>query len=143
MPTLSKGAAKLRTQMNTRFPNRDTSSDGWIGDTAHAARQSDHNPDRAGIVHAIDIDADFGPPKDDYAQRLVNELIACAKAGKDGGRLKYVIHNRKIWSRTYKWLPRMYDGTNPHTKHIHVSVTAKADTDGKAWPLPLLKPDSK
>lgn len=139
MATLSKGAAKLREQMNIKFPKRDTKSDGWLGDAAHAARASDHNPDRRGIVHAIDIDADFGPAKTNNAQRLVDQLVAAAKAGKDGGRLKYVIHDGRIYSRTYKWAAKPYTGDNPHKGHIHVSVTAKADTDGKAWPLPMLK----
>lgn len=140
MATLSKGLAKLRTQMNERYPKRDTSSDGWIGDKAHAARTSDHNPDKKGIVHALDLDVDFGNPKTKPAQTLVDELVAYAKSGKKGSaRLKYVIYNRTIWSKANKWKPKAYTGTNPHTKHIHISATTASDADGTAWPLACLK----
>ncbi len=42
---LSKAASQLREQIDDSFPDRDRTSDGWIGDTRHAARKSDHNPD--------------------------------------------------------------------------------------------------
>lgn len=140
MPTLSKGAAKLREQMNTRYPKRDTASDGWLGDAAHRKRKSDHNPDRNGIVHALDLDADFGRPGRADAQQLVDEIVALAKVGKDYGRLKYVIYDGAIYSKTYGWKRRTYTGANPHTGHIHISVTTAADTDGRAWNVPMLKP---
>lgn len=140
MPTLSKGAAKLREQMNLRFPKRDTRSDGWLGDKAHAARVSDHNPDKNGIVHAIDIDKDFGNPKDNPAERLANELRIYAKSGRKGSdRLKYVIYNRRIASAREDWRWRPYSGANPHTSHIHVSVTEASDKDGSRWPLDIFK----
>jgi hypothetical protein len=47
----------------------------------------------------------------------------------------YVIHNRRIASATrdgapWDWEP--YNGTNPHTKHVHVSVaTAAAGYDNR------------
>jgi hypothetical protein len=44
-PRLSKSAIQLREQIDDAFPGRDRTSDGWIGDTRHAARKSDHNPD--------------------------------------------------------------------------------------------------
>lgn len=144
MATLSKGLAKLREQMNTRYPKRDTASDGWLGDAAHQARRSDHNPDRRGIVHALDLDADFGRPGRADAQQLVDELIAYAKSGRKGSnRLKYVIFNGAIYSATYEWRRRPYGGANPHTAHIHISATTASDTDGTAWPLPMLKAPAK
>ena len=141
MVTLSKGAAKLREQANLAWPKRDTSSDGWRASKAHtrANPRSDHEPDKNGIVHAIDLDADFGRPGRADAQQFVDELVALAKAGKDGGRLKYVIHAGHIYSRTYKWAKRKYTGPNPHTGHIHISVTPASDTNGRAWPVPMLK----
>jgi hypothetical protein len=48
----------LRDQVDAIAPNRDKSNDGWIGDEGHAARTSDHNPDVAGVVHALDITKD-------------------------------------------------------------------------------------
>lgn len=55
---LSKGLERLRAQVNDKWPNRRKDSDGSVGDTSHAARPSDHNPDSRGVVHAIDITHD-------------------------------------------------------------------------------------
>ena len=49
---LARALEQLRSQVNEKWPNRSKNSDGSIGDTSHAARPSDHNPDRAEIVHA-------------------------------------------------------------------------------------------
>ncbi len=35
MPRLVAAGVTLRAQVNKRFPNRDKTSDGWIGDRAH------------------------------------------------------------------------------------------------------------
>lgn len=140
MATLSRGAARLRTQMNQTFPKRDTRSDGWLGDKAHSSRVSDHNPDRNGIVHAVDLDADFGDPRKDMAQLLAEQLAVHAKGGsKSGKRVKYVIYNRQIWSAKSGWKARKYTGSNPHTTHVHVSVTTASDSDGSAWSLPIFR----
>lgn len=139
MAELCAGAITLREQVNRRFPKRDKTSDGWIGDNAHAGRASDHNPDRNGIVRAIDIDEDFGAPGDN--RTFANQLLAYARAGKDGGRLKYVIYEGQIASGTYAdkfWKWRPYSGGNPHRQHIHISFTKRADRDGSPWRLPIL-----
>lgn len=140
MAELCAGGAALRDQVNKRFPKRDKTSDGWIGDTAHAERKSDHNPDSKGIVHAWDLDQDFGAPGD--PETFCTQLLAYARAGKDGGRLKYVIYEGRIASGTYAdkfWKWRPYDGANAHTKHIHLSFTNRADRDGSPWRLPILE----
>ena len=59
MAKLCKAGQQLREQIDDVFPDRDRTSDGWIGDVRHAARKSDHNPTNEGIVRAIDIDADL------------------------------------------------------------------------------------
>ena len=47
-------------------------------------------------------------------------------------RVWYVIHDRRIWSRTNGWKPKRYTGSNPHVKHVHVSIqptrAAREDT---------------
>ena len=143
MATLCKGGARLRDQIDRRWPKRDKRSDGWIGDSAHAARKSDHNPNKAGIVHAIDITENLGKGKNRNgrsARRLANELLEYAASGLPGSnRLKYVVYENRIASGTYKrsfWTWR--SGSYAHTAHIHVSFTSKADRDGTAYPLPIL-----
>ena len=136
-------ALKLRDQIDARWPNRDTRSDGTIGDPAHAARESDHNPDRRGWVHAIDIDADLDPRDQYAAERLASQLIAYARSGVVGSeRLKYVVFRNRIASGTYAdsfWTWR--SGAYGHEHHIHVSFTEDAERDGSPFPLPVFLPD--
>ncbi len=40
------------------------------------------------------------------------------------------------YKRNYKW--RKYTGINPHKTHIHISFTAKGDTDGSMFQIPIL-----
>jgi hypothetical protein len=143
MATLCAGGMTLRNQINARWPNRDRRSDGWIGDRAHAARISDHNPDAHGIVHAIDIDENMGVGtwrNGKTAQRLANQLIAYAASDLPGAkRLKYVVYEDRIASGTYKptwwkWRGKGYG----HTAHIHVSFNNLADDDHRLFPLPIL-----
>ena len=142
--TLCKGGKRLVNQVNYRFPNRDKGMDGAKGDARHAARKSDHNPNKAGIVHAIDIDENMGKKGKNRngrtARRLTNELLEYAASGLPGSnRLKYVVYENRIASGTYKrsfWTWRK--GSWGHTGHIHVSFTSKADRDGTAYPLPIL-----
>ena len=47
----------LLAQVNKAHPGRSKKSDGVIGDKAHAATASDHNP-VAGVVHALDLTND-------------------------------------------------------------------------------------
>jgi hypothetical protein len=130
----------LRDQVNKRWVNRDKRSDGWIGDSAHQARPSDHNPDKDGWVHALDIDHDFlGPNRGAAeAEKFANQLIELARNGKDRGRLKYVVYNNRIASGTHSnqyWTWRK--GNWGHTQHIHVSFTSRAQRDGSDFPLPI------
>jgi len=96
-PKLSKAAEKLRTQVNRAYPDRDKTSDGWLGDAAHSLRPSDHNPSQPlGIVRAIDIDRDLsGAAKPDIMPYLADQIRICAKKDK---RIKYIIFDRKIAS---------------------------------------------
>jgi len=146
-PRLVAAGVRLRNQVNWAFPKRDKRSDGWIGDRAHAARKSDHNPDRDGWVHALDIDADFlgikgGKEGRELAELFANQLIAYARRQAPGShRLKYVVFNNRIASGTYAnqfWTWRK--GNWGHTQHIHVSfTTANQLTGRRKFPLPILK----
>lgn len=133
---LAPSLVALRDEINAMFPHRDKTSDGWIGDPAHAARPSDHNPDYSagGVVRAIDIDIDDHDQSKDLVQIVLKATIG-------DPRVWYVIHNGKIYSRTYGWVARTYTGTNPHKGHIHVSIvhTKAAETDRTKWLDPVVK----
>lgn len=112
----------LFAEIDAVWPNRDRRTDGWIGDAAHQARESDHNPDSRGIVHAIDIDRDGIDPK-----YVVEQCIS------ENRPTQYVIYNRTIWSRTKDFKPRAYTGDNPHTDHIHVSIQYGTHWESADW----------
>lgn len=143
MAKLCAGGVRLRQQIDSRWPKRDKRSDGWIGDAAHAARKSDHNPDSEGIVYALDIDENMGKGKarnGRTARILANQLITYAMSGLPGSkRLKYVVYEDQIASGTYsgswwKWRGKGYG----HTQHIHISFTPAAKRDSTIYPLPVL-----
>jgi hypothetical protein len=142
---LVAGGVTLRNQINKRWPKRDKRSDGWIGDKAHAGRQSDHNPDARGLVHALDIDADLDPKDPGAAQRLANQIVAYAASGIPGAnRIKYVVFNDQIASGTYansmwKWRGSGYG----HLRHIHVSFSTKGENNAQTFPLPILNTPKK
>ena len=138
-PKLCKAGRQLREQVDDSYPDRDRTSDGWIGDTRHASRPSDHNPDAEGIVRAIDIDRDLsGKAKPDFMPDLADQIRLCAKSKKDGGRVSYIIFDGRIASSKKNWAWRSYDGLNRHTKHCHISFTKKGDHDGSFFNIPMI-----
>lgn len=131
---LCAAGTKLRSQINRRYPNRDKASDGWLGDPRHqaAGNKSDHNPDRNGVVRAIDVDADLAPGVSSW--ELAEAIRACALAG--DRRLSYIIHKGKICSATVRnWAWRRYSGDNAHDKHLHVSFSTDGDADGRGFDI--------
>ena len=136
-PKLCKAGQQLRLQVDDCFPDRDRTSDGWIGDSRHSARPSDHNPDATGIVRAIDIDRDLsGKAKPDLMPDVADQIRLCAKAGDK--RIAYIIFNGRIASPRLGWRWRVYRGFNPHIMHCHISFTKKGDSDGSFFQIPLL-----
>lgn len=128
----------LRGEFNRLAPTRDKASDGSIGDPNHAARSSDHNPDDRGFVHAIDID-NTGPwPGRLSMERLVQTVVARHRTGRDD-RLQNVIYNRRIWSRSWGWTSRVYDGVNPHNHHAHFSCRYDIGAEISTRPWGLLE----
>lgn len=123
-PYLAPSLARLRTAINLRWPDRDHSSDGWIGDTAHQARVSDHNPAPSGVVRALDVDKDGVHIPTVLAAAMLHTWV------------RYVIHDRRIFHIDNDFAPKRYTGTNPHTEHIHVSLehAVAAETSRIAWP---------
>lgn len=108
---LAPALVQLRSEINAQWPGRDRTSDGWIGDTSHAARPSDHNPaPPTGVVRAIDVDKDGMD-----AARIIGAAIQDA-------RVEYVIHAGLIYQRKYGFKPRRYTGINAHHGHVHISI---------------------
>lgn len=108
MAILAHNLDNLRRSVWTAWPGTVV---GWIGDAAHQAECSDHNPDGCNVVHAVDVMKAAGT---EQAGAVVNAAV---------GRpdIQYVIHNRTIWSASWGWGPRAYTGSDPHTDHVHVS----------------------
>ena len=115
---LAKSLEKLRAQVNTARPKRSKSSDGSIGDAAHASRSSDHNAwisdGTMSVVSAIDITHD---PKGGFDSYRCAEILRTKK----DKRIKYVVSNKRIFSATSQpWVWRAYTGSNSHSQHVHI-----------------------
>jgi len=135
-PKLCKAGQQLRLQIDDTYPERDRTSDGWIGDTRHSARASDHNPDAEGIVRAIDIDRDLsGKAKPDLMPDLADQIRHAAKSDK---RIAYIIFAGKIASPRMGWRWRKYRGINPHDHHCHISFTKQGDSDDSFFNIPMI-----
>jgi murein L,D-transpeptidase YcbB/YkuD len=127
----AKSLTKLLEQINARWPGRSKISDGEMGDTAHQQRKSDHDPNAAGVVTALDITND--PNGQPNSRRLAETLVASRDK-----RIKYLISNGQICSSTVApWVWRPYHGPNGHFHHVHISVSAdpRLYDDQRAWNL--------
>jgi hypothetical protein len=141
-PKLSRAAIQLREQFDDAFSDRDRTSDGWIGDTRHGARKSDHNPDAQGWVRAIDVDRDLsGKAKPDLMPDLVDQIRAACKKGSEK-RVAYIIFDGSICSPILRWKWRKYTGANKHTHHAHFSFKKEADLRGEFYQIPMLGGDN-
>lgn len=124
---LAPSLTAMEAQADLLAPRRRRSSDGSIGDAAHAARKSDHNPDEEGpvdIVDALDISHDPAGGMDIHAR-------ARTIAARRDARIDYIISNNMIWSHDKGWKP--YTGSNPHTLHAHFSVKDSGRFDTSPW----------
>lgn len=125
---IAKSLEVLLRQLNQLFPNRSKISDGGIGDPRHSARTSDHNPNEKRVVCARDF-------THDPANGLDCNKLALQLAKSKDPRIKYIIWNRQISNPSIqngKW--RFYGGSNPHTKHLHLSVKGNYDNESE-WSL--------
>lgn len=133
---LAKSLERLRAQVNAAAPSRSKVSDGTIGDAAHASRSSDHNPyikdGGTGVVRALDLTHDPKGGLDSYA--LAEALRASADP-----RIRYIISDHKIANSGQPW--RGYSGSNPHSHHVHVSVseTKSLYDDTRDWQIGMGK----
>lgn len=145
--TLAPSAQALLKQVNARWPGRDRTSDGMLGNAAHAASKSDHNPDPrfSNRVHAIDVDEDLQGRTGDYphfntgrgCDPLFRFLLDRCRSGKEK-RISYLIYEGRIYSRTYGWTEKSYSGVNAHDHHLHVSFRKDLAGDTSSWGINLV-----
>lgn len=126
-------STSLLAEINALAPDRDKGADGTIGDGAHQAESSDHNPDDTpgsrtpftdadsiAEVHARDVDSTGPWPMGWSMERIVQIIVSRHRSGQDD-RLQNVIYSRRIWSRSWGWTQQAYTGSDPHTGHAHFS----------------------
>lgn len=137
----------LRDEFNELNPDRDKSTDGSIGDQAHADRSSNHNPDETGNtphedsdskneVHAIDVDATGPWPSPMTFDLGIEELRKRHQRG-DDDRLIEIIWNRRRATPESGWNWKNYTGDNAHTQHAHLasSYNSSREADTSPWGL--------
>lgn len=102
---------QLEREIQEHYPGTTT----WeIGDEAHQATWSDHNPNECcDVVCAKDVLGNAGLSLPSF----VSHLIANPHPN-----LRYVIYARVIYKRSNGFKPEEYDGINAHQSHAHVSV---------------------
>jgi hypothetical protein len=118
----SPAAIAVLRQATALWPKRKKLSDGLLPSSAHLAANpnSDHN---TGL--AVDLTHD---PEGGVDCAVIFENL------KEDKRVKYLIFNKKIWSREKKRLGnRPYSGSNPHTKHLHISIEPDMGSDTSPW----------
>ncbi len=127
--SLAPSLTRCREEANRLAPLRSKASDGTVGDAAHSARTSDHNPDARGIVHALDL-------THDPAHFDVHAYVDRLRRAKDE-RVKYLISNGRIagpGSRGGGWEWKPYTGANDHRKHAHISIWSTVAAETATWP---------
>jgi hypothetical protein len=131
--TLAPALIQLRREVDLYAPKRSRKSDGTIGNSEHASRPSDHNPNAEGVVCAIDFTHD--PKGGFHAHKFADQLRKrCLRL--EEVRVNYIISNGRIASKSSKWIWLDYEGLNAHKSHVHISLKQKPrkyNSTGKWW----------
>jgi len=115
-------ALAVLRQATALVPKRSKVSDGLLPSKAHikANPNSDHN---TGLAVDLTHDSKAGIDCAEIFEKL-----------KEDNRVSYLIFNKKIWSRDKaKSGNRPYTGSNPHTKHLHISINPDLANDTSPW----------
>jgi hypothetical protein len=118
----SPAAIAVLRQATALVPKRNKASDGLLPSKAHiqASPNSDHN---TGL--AVDLTHD---PKGGIDCTVIFDKL------KEDKRVDYLIFQGKIWSRAKASSGnRNYTGSNPHNKHLHISIFADKSADVSPW----------
>jgi hypothetical protein len=112
-------AIAVLRQATALWPKRKKASDGLLPSAAHVHQNpnSDHNSGFA-------VDLTHDPEKGVYCQVIYTEL-------QKDPRVKYLIFKGKIWSKTKG--EHVYTGSNPHNKHLHISIKEECGNDTSPW----------
>jgi len=115
-------ALAVLRQATALKPLRKKASDGLLPSAAHikASPNSDHN---TGLAVDLTHDPKNGIDCVDIFEKL-----------KEDKRVKYLIFQGKIWSKEKaREGNRRYTGSNPHNKHLHISINSTMATDTSPW----------
>jgi hypothetical protein len=115
-------AIAVLRQATAISPSRKKASDGLLPSAAHQVQNpsSDHN-----TGYAVDLTDD---PKNGIDCADIFEKL------KEDERVKYLIFQGKIWSKERaKQGNRVYSGSNPHNKHLHISINDGMGKDTSPW----------
>jgi hypothetical protein len=115
-------AIAVLRQATAIAPLRMKASDGLLPSNAHLKQSpaSDHN-----TGYAVDLTHD---PKNGIDCEEIFEKL------KEDKRVKYLIFKGRIWSKEKSKLGnRRYTGSNPHNKHLHISIESTMATDTSPW----------
>ena len=115
-------AIAVLRQATAIAPLRMKASDGLLPSNAHLKQSptSDHN---TGLAVDLTHDPKNGIDCVDIFEKL-----------KEDKRVKYLIFKGQIWSKEKSKLGnRRYTGSNPHNKHLHISIESTMGADTSPW----------
>jgi len=115
-------ALAVLRQATALKPKRKKASDGLLPSAAHVKQSpnSDHN---TGLAADLTHDPDNGIDCAEIFEKL-----------KEDKRVSYLIFQGKIWSKEKSKLGnRRYTGSNPHNKHLHISINPSSAADTSPW----------
>ena len=122
MSKATPAAIAVLRQATALKPMRKKASDGLLPSAAHMKQSpnSDHN---TGL--AVDLTHD---PKNKI------DCVEIFEKLKEDKRVSYLIFQGQIWSKEKaKQGNRKYTGTNPHNKHLHISIESTMGADTSPW----------
>ena len=126
----AKSIVTLGGQIESVWPAGNSSLDGTVNSSGHAGWPlSDHGIDPQSLVRAIDVYVATA----EQGETLFQQLLAT-----EDERIRYVIHNRRIFSSYISpWVVRPYN-KHPHDEHVHISVMRDARAEDPAmWDINL------
>ena len=117
--TATPAAIAVLRQATALRPKRKKASDGLLPSREHLKQSpnSDHN---TGFAVDITHDPNGGIDCFDLYQKLQEDK-----------RVKYLIFQGKIWS--VEKGENRYTGSNPHSKHLHISIKPNHGKDTSPW----------